>query len=89
MLGYDFDRQRPIDNFIVDFYCKELQLAIELDGESHTWEGAPERDQIRQQRLEFLGVRFLRFDDLDVKKKMGYVLNAIYDWIKEHERTHP
>jgi len=32
-MGYDFDRQRPIDNFIVDFYCKELQLAIEIDGD--------------------------------------------------------
>lgn len=35
MRGYDFDRQRPIDNYIVDFYCKNLQLAIEIDGESH------------------------------------------------------
>lgn len=35
MRGYDFDRQRPIDNYIVDFYCKDLQLAIEIDGESH------------------------------------------------------
>jgi len=35
MLGYDFDRQRPIDNYIVDFYCKDLKLAIEIDGESH------------------------------------------------------
>ena len=35
MRGFDFDRQRPIDNFIVDFYCKDLQLAIEVDGESH------------------------------------------------------
>ena len=32
MLGYDFDRQRPIDNYIVDFYCKDLKLAIEIDG---------------------------------------------------------
>ena len=37
MLGYDFDRQRPIDNFIVDFYCKELQLAIEIDGDTHIY----------------------------------------------------
>ena len=33
--GFDFDRQRPIDNYIVDFYCKDLKLAIEVDGESH------------------------------------------------------
>ena len=33
MKGYDFDRQKPIDNYIVDFYCKKLFLAIETDGE--------------------------------------------------------
>jgi very-short-patch-repair endonuclease len=33
--GYDFDRQKPIDNYIVDFFCNELMLAIEIDGESH------------------------------------------------------
>ena len=85
LLGYDFDRQRPIDNYIVDFYCKQLMLAIEVDGESHTYEGALEKDEIRQKRLESLGVRFLRFDDLDVKKDMPFVLNTIHDWIKENE----
>jgi len=34
-LGYDFDRQKPIDDFIVDFFCNELMLAIEIDGETH------------------------------------------------------
>ena len=87
MLGYDFDRQRPIDEFIVDFYCKELQLAIEIDGESHTHEEASVKDKKRQRRLEELGVRFLRFDDLEVKRDMKCVLNMIYNWIKEN--THP
>ena len=84
MLGFDFDRQRPIDEYIVDFYCKDLQLAIEIDGESHTHEEVAENDKIRQKRLEGLGVRFLRFDDLEVKREMGYVLNEIYHWIKEN-----
>jgi len=43
MRGFDFDRQRPIDNFIVDLYCKNLRLAIEIDGESHY--GNLERDR--------------------------------------------
>jgi len=68
MLGYDFDRQRPIDEYIVDFYCKDLQLSIEIDGESHTHEEVAENDVVRQKRLEELGVRFLRFDDLEVKR---------------------
>ena len=87
MLGYDFDRQRPIVNYIVDFYCKDLQLAIEIDGESHTHEEVAEKDKKRQLRLEELGVRILRFDDLEVKREMKYVINRIYDWIKEN--THP
>ena len=45
MLGYDFDRQRPIDDYIVDFYCKALMLAIEIHGESHNSEGADVRDK--------------------------------------------
>jgi very-short-patch-repair endonuclease len=84
MLAFDFDRQRPIDEFIVDFYCKELKLAIEIDGSSHNEEGAFEKDRIRQERLEFLGVRFLRYSDIDVKRKMPFVLNDIHDWIVEN-----
>jgi very-short-patch-repair endonuclease len=87
MLGYDFDRQRPIDNYIVDFYCKDLQLAIEIDGHSHTYEVNADKDIIRQKRLEELGIRLLRFDDIDVKQKIGFVLNRIHDWIIEN--THP
>ena len=70
ILGYDFDRQRPIDNYIVDFYCKDLQLAIEIDGNSHN--DKFEEDSIRQKRIESFGVTFLRFDDLEVKKDMNY-----------------
>ena len=84
MLGYDFDRQRPIDEYIVDFYCKELQLAIEIDGESHDYDEVSVNDVKRQARLEELGVRFLRFDDVEVKKEMKYVLNTIHDWIQEN-----
>ncbi len=85
MNGYDFDRQRPIDEFIVDFYCKDLMLAIEIDGDSHTHGYVVDNDIERQEKLESLGVRFLRFDDLDVKKEMGFVLETILAWIKENE----
>ncbi len=85
MLGFDFDRQRSIDEFIVDFYCKDLQLAIEIDGDSHDSEEAFEKDRKRQKRLEELGVRFLRFDDLEVKKEMNNVLRKIQHWIEENK----
>src|ERR1700741_527422 len=61
--GFDFDRQRCIDNYIVDFYCKELRLAIEIDGMSHNFEETVLKDEIRQKRLESLGVRFIRFSE--------------------------
>ena len=83
MRGFDFDRQRPIDNYIVDFYCKDLQLAIEIDGESHY--GNPERDKKKDNRLKKLGVTVLRFDDLDVRYKLDKVLQAIEKWIDENK----
>jgi very-short-patch-repair endonuclease len=48
MRGYDFDRQRPIDEYIVDFYCKDLMLAIEIDGASHDHASSYTHDIIRQ-----------------------------------------
>ncbi|MEX0812690.1 MAG: type I restriction endonuclease subunit R [Chitinophagales bacterium] len=84
MLGIDFDRQRPIDEFIVDFYSKDLMLAIEIDGNSHDFEEVATKDKKRQQRLESLGVRFLRFSDIEVKKNMRNVLLSIQYWIEDH-----
>ena len=85
MLGYDFDRQKPIKNYIVDFYCKDLSLAIEVDGNTHYYRY--EEDLKRQRELEDLEVRFLRFDDLEVKRNMMNVLKVIEDWIKRNEPT--
>jgi len=82
MCGYDFDRQRPIDQFIVDFYCKKLMLAIEIDGSSHDSPEAQERDRERQARVESLGVRFLRFREEDVCREVEGVLRVIEGWIR-------
>ncbi|WP_031388219.1 endonuclease domain-containing protein [Desulfonatronum thiodismutans] len=84
MLGYDFDRQRPINDYIVDFYCKELMLAIEIDGASHEFEEVWKRDTYRQERLESLGVRFLRFRDDQVKRDLESVMMSIQRWIEEN-----
>ena len=82
MMGYDFHRQKPIDQFIVDFYCSELMLAIEIDGQSHDYRVA--YDYERQAYLESLGVKFLRFDDVDVKQNLDGVVLVIRDWIERH-----
>ena len=84
MLGYDFDRQKPVDNFIVDFFCNELMLAIEIDGETHNYKIRCDRE--RQKRLEGLGVRFLRFTDHEVKQNIEGVVAEIERWIRENGR---
>jgi very-short-patch-repair endonuclease len=82
MKGFDFDRQRPIDNYIVDFYCKDLQLAIEVDGESHY--GNLPADMRREKRLNKLGVNVLRFDDMEIVYELDEVLKKIERWIDEN-----
>src|SRR5476651_1768468 len=67
VFGFDFDRQCCIDNYIIDFYCKALMLAIEIDGMSHNYEKAFNKDEIRQQKLEGFGIRFLRFSEAEMK----------------------
>lgn len=87
MCGYDFDRQRPLDEYIVDFYCKELRLAIEIDGWSHALKGA--RDVARQKRLESLGVRFLRFTEQEVVAGLQPVADQIEMWIQQQRAGEP
>ncbi len=82
MMGYDFHRQKPIDRYIVDFFCPVLMLAIEIDGDSHF--GRDKEDAKRQNELEQMGIRFLRFDDLEVKINMSGVLKKIGQWIITH-----
>lgn len=81
-LGFDFHRQKPIDEYIVDFYCSELCLAIEVDGSSHV--DKEDYDQRRQKRLEELGVSLIRFKDFEVTKDVTLVVEKIIKWIKEH-----
>jgi len=88
MMGYDFDRQRPIGNFIVDFFCKDLQLALEVDGITHEDEKIILKDEIRQKALEVLGVTFLRFDALLVINKVESVLKEIENWILRYEEQY-
>jgi very-short-patch-repair endonuclease len=81
--GYEFHRQVPINEFIVDFYCHELQLAIEIDGNTHDYNF--ENDESRQKKLNGLGIKFIRFDDNDVKRNLNDVLRALEIMISEIE----
>lgn len=84
LLGYDFDRQKPIDNYIVDFYCGELMLAIEIDGSSH--EHKYEKDISRQYQIERYGITVIRFEDIQVKRDMDGVLKELQWQIRELEK---
>ena len=79
MLNYKFRRQTPILKYIVDFYCKELNLAIEIDGLSHDYK--IDYDAIRQKNLENAGISILRFNDLEIKQDIQNVLQRIGEWI--------
>ncbi len=79
--GVQFHRQVPMLNYIVDFYCQEIGLAIEIDGSSH--DHSYKYDAKRQSGLEAYGVTFLRFSNEEVKKNMLSVLLVIEETIKE------
>jgi len=75
--GYKFRRQHSIGPYIVDFYCQELNLAIEVDGSIHSKPHIKNYDKKRQRDLETLGIRFLRFTNTDVLKDIHSTLDTI------------
>ncbi|RZJ81352.1 MAG: endonuclease domain-containing protein [Flavobacterium sp.] len=80
--GFDFDRQRVIGNYIVDFYIKKLSLAIEIDGSSHDFDG--DYDERREKYLISLGLKVYRITVLDVLKNMDFALIGLENYIIEH-----
>jgi very-short-patch-repair endonuclease len=86
VLGCDFHRQKPIDEYVVDFYCPRLKLVLEIDGDSH--DEKEELDKIRQEKLESKGLTVLRFWDLDVRANVDGIVEQLREWI-ESNRTHP
>ena len=87
MYGYDFHRQKPIDNYILDFFCYDLLLGIEVDGYSHEIVEVYNKDRIKEKRMNELGITILRFSDFEVLKDMENVIRAIEFFILEFEKT--
>jgi very-short-patch-repair endonuclease len=79
--GAKFRRQHPIDRFILDFYCAEVGLAIELDGAVHNTRS--EEDALRQEFLEERGIKFLRFTNPEVLRETDRVLSDIARVLEE------
>ena len=78
MVGMKFRRQHPINPYILDFYCHELKLAIELDGSQHNSEPGIEHDQKRSRFLQERGIQVLRFWNNEVFQQPEAVLEAIF-----------
>ena len=80
--GLDFDRQKVIGNYIVDFYVKRLGLVVEIDGGSHNEK--TEYDSQRDQYLESLGLKVFHTTDFDVLHHVSLVLNDLSNFIIEN-----
>lgn len=72
-----FYRQFPIDRYIVDFYCPEKNLVIEIDGSIHDLADQKDRDELRSEVIESLGLRIIRFTNEDVLYDLRTVLKSI------------
>ena len=83
-LSVKFRRQHSIERYIIDFFCCELKLAIELDGNSHFSEQAQAYDHQRTQDLNKLGIRVLRFTNNEVNHNVEEVLASIMDSIPKY-----
>jgi very-short-patch-repair endonuclease len=75
--GFKFRRQHPIEKFIIDFYCAQAKLLIEVDGESHLEPDQAEYDQARTEYLEELGYKLIRFTNNDVRYNIDAVTAKI------------
>lgn len=76
--GFKFRRQHPVGGYILDFYCNEAKLAIELDGSGHSEDERKDYDSERTKVLEGAGIRVLRFWNDEVLTELEHVLEEIY-----------
>lgn len=83
-LGLKFRRQHSVGNYILDFYCPEIRLAIELDGYSHSLKEQFQYDEERTHKLKEEGIRVMRFSNEEVLKHVEGVLSVLEKSILDH-----
>ncbi len=83
LLGFRFNRQKPLLSYIVDFYCLKAKLVIELDGSQHYEPDYQEKDRLRDAELNSLGFTVMRFDNHSVMTNIDGVVEAIYQYLSE------
>ena len=90
ILGERFLRQFSVNFYVLDFYCPHLRLAIEIDGDSHFInQDAIDYDKERQEYIENLGIKFLRFRNEVVNQTNDFVISVIIDEVKELQKRNP
>ena len=89
LLGFDFDRQKTIGNYMADFACERAGVVIEVDGSSH--KDKKEYDKIRNEYMQAIGFTVLRFSDFDVLHNIDLVLREIENACRPrlHTKKHP
>ena len=83
---HQFRRQKSIGNFIVDFYCPSANLVIEIDGGQHYTEKGQTSDAKRDAYLRTLGLRVLRFSNVDVLRNLESVIAEIIRYLEPNDR---
>ena len=83
LVGFKFRRQHQIDHFIVNFYCPELCLIIEIDGDIHAHHQKAHHDVIRQTNLENRGFTVIRYTNNEVRENLEGVLSDILQKCKD------
>ena len=87
MLGYKFKRQYSVDHFVIDFYCTELRLAVEIDGGTHNNTEQQKKDIGRQKYLEAFNIKFVRIKDEEFFGNPNKAFNKIEQAIKPIRKT--
>lgn len=83
ILGIPFHRQKPIGEYIVDFYASRVNLVIEIDGSQHLEDEQVQKDKLRDEYLRGQGLEVLRFYNIDIFKNIDGVLEVIYNFINQ------
>ena len=78
MFGLQFYRQRPIGNYIVDFYCPLAELVLEVDGSGHLNKPEIKKDYYRDSYLKQQGIKVLRFNNLQILNQLDGVIEKVY-----------
>ncbi|HNW83410.1 MAG TPA: endonuclease domain-containing protein [bacterium] len=87
LMNLKFRRQHGIGEYIADFYCSDIKLVIEIDGSHHYTEDGKEYDSLREEFMQSLGIRTVRFSNTEIINEIEKVLQRIID--KSHHHPHP